>query len=90
MTIAFSAGTALWVWIFKDYQPSEMKNVLILLNVVAWGFQFVGHGVFERMICVNSIERKPALLDNIFQILSAPLFVVIELFDLVGVRTHEI
>jgi uncharacterized membrane protein YGL010W len=46
MTIAFSAGTALWIWIFKDYQPSDMKSVLILLNVVAWGFQFVGHYVF--------------------------------------------
>lgn len=33
------------------------------------------------------LERKPALLDNIWQILSAPLFVVIELFDLIGLRT---
>ena len=36
-----------------------------------------------------NIERKPALLDNVFQILSAPLFVVIELFDLVGLRTSD-
>jgi uncharacterized membrane protein YGL010W len=34
--------------------------------------------------------RRPALLDNIFQVLSAPLFVVIELFDLLGVRTKSI
>lgn len=36
------------------------------------------------------IERKPALLDNITQIFSAPLFVAIELFDLLGIRTSEI
>lgn len=28
-------------------------------------------------------------MDNIFQIYSAPLFVVIELFDLLGIRTKE-
>ena len=28
-------------------------------------------------------------MDNIFQIYSAPLFVVIELLDLVGIRTKE-
>jgi uncharacterized membrane protein YGL010W len=36
------------------------------------------------------LERKPALLDNVFQILSAPLFVIIELFDLIGLRTKDI
>lgn len=41
--------------------------------------QFVGHGVFEK--------RKPALMDNISQILNAPMFVMIELCELGGLRT---
>jgi uncharacterized membrane protein YGL010W len=51
----------------------------IVLNIVSWLAQFIGHGAFEG--------RAPALLDNIFQaLLLAPLFVFLELLFSVGYR----
>lgn len=35
------------------------------------------------------LERKPALLDNLSQILNAPLFVVVEIFELLGIQSAE-
>jgi uncharacterized membrane protein YGL010W len=43
----------------------------IVLHVVSWVLQFIGHGVFEG--------RAPALLDNLIQaVFLAPLFVWLE------------
>lgn len=39
--------------------------------VASWVFQFLGHGVWEK--------RRPALMDNLFQVLVAPSFVIAEL-----------
>jgi uncharacterized membrane protein YGL010W len=51
----------------------------IILHVLSWIFQFIGHGVFEG--------RAPALLDNLFQaIFLAPLFVFLEVFFFFGYR----
>jgi uncharacterized membrane protein YGL010W len=51
----------------------------IILNVLSWIFQFIGHGAFEG--------RAPALLDNLFQaIFLAPLFVFLEVFFFFGYR----
>jgi uncharacterized membrane protein YGL010W len=36
-----------------------------------------------------NIERKPALLDNASQILSAPLFVIVEIFGMLGLSSSE-
>jgi len=44
---------------------------IVYLKAIAWIFQFIGHGVFEK--------RKPALLNNILTTLVAPDFVTIEL-----------
>jgi uncharacterized membrane protein YGL010W len=38
--------------------------------VGSWVFQFVGHGVWEK--------RRPALFDNLFQTLIAPMFLIAE------------
>lgn len=38
--------------------------------VASWVFQFLGHGVWEK--------RRPALVDNLFQVFVAPLFLVAE------------
>lgn len=35
------------------------------------------------------LERKPALLDNLTQILNAPLFVIVEIFEMLGLRSAE-
>jgi uncharacterized membrane protein YGL010W len=51
----------------------------IILNILSWIFQFIGHGAFEG--------RAPALLDNLFQaIFLAPLFVFLEVFFFFGYR----
>jgi uncharacterized membrane protein YGL010W len=57
--------------------PENFVVRCAIVHTVAWIFQFIGHGVFESNI-MNNIGRKPALLDNITQTLSAPLFVVVE------------
>ncbi|TGN18007.1 DUF962 domain-containing protein [Leptospira idonii] len=50
-------------------------------QLVGWGSQFYGHFVFEK--------SRPALFDNLFQALvSAPLFVVADVFFELGYRTE--
>lgn len=53
---------------------STVQNAIlisIVLHFAGWGFQFVGHGVFEK--------RAPALLSSLSQALTlAPLFVWLE------------
>lgn len=46
--------------------------------VGSWVFQFLGHGVWEK--------RRPALVDNGFQIFIAPMFLVAETFFAAGFR----
>jgi uncharacterized membrane protein YGL010W len=36
---------------------------------------------------IKIIERKPALMDNVTQILNAPMFVLIELLEMCGLKT---
>ena len=65
---------------------SNMKNAHedayklgTVLHVAAWIAQFIGHGVFEK--------RAPALFDNLLQaFVMAPLFVVMEVFFMVGYK----
>lgn len=46
--------------------------------VASWVFQFLGHGVWEK--------RRPALVDNLFQVLVAPAFLVAETAFGLGLR----
>lgn len=55
---------------------SNFILVCFLIQVVAWGVQFIGHGVFER--------KRPALLDNLLQVFIAPIFVMLEYLFLLG------
>jgi uncharacterized membrane protein YGL010W len=68
-----------------DFSIGSLSSiqVIILVHVVSWILQFFGHGVYEK--------RKPALMDNIFLMFSAPVFVNIELmFMFLGYRGKEI
>ena len=56
-----------WVWI-----------TTVLLTVVGWAMQIVGHQVFER--------RKPALLDNPSHMLMSPMYVFAKLYIALGFR----
>ncbi len=48
-------------------------------QILGWGTQFYGHFVFEK--------DRPALFDNLFQaVISAPLFVVADVFFELGFR----
>jgi uncharacterized membrane protein YGL010W len=51
------------------------------VHALSWVLQFIGHGVFEG--------RKPALLDNVFQVFSAPLFVIAEVLFMLGWNHKE-
>lgn len=46
--------------------------------VGGWVFQLIGHYVFEK--------RKPALLDNLFQLVVGPVFLCAELFFMLGFK----
>jgi uncharacterized membrane protein YGL010W len=55
------------------------NKVALVVHVVSWIAQFIGHGKFEG--------RAPALFDNLFQaFFLAPLFVWLELLFMVGYR----
>jgi len=57
----------------------QANVVSIIVEIVAWGAQFIGHGVFEG--------RAPALLDNLLQALVlAPFFVFMEILFMCGYR----
>ncbi|TAQ84422.1 hypothetical protein B7494_g7256 [Chlorociboria aeruginascens] len=59
--------------------PDVTNKTAIVVFVVAWVAQFVGHGVFEG--------RAPALLDNLVQaFVLAPFFVFMELLFMFGYR----
>jgi len=84
-----SCASALLVFIYLKSGSLVAANTLILgypvwkvalaIHVTAWILQFIGHGAFEG--------RAPALLDSLDQaILTAPLFVFMEVFFFLGYR----
>ena len=71
-----------YLWLSANLFYRDNANALLtaaIIHVVAWAFQFIGHGVFEK--------RAPPLLDNIFQaFLQAPFFVWLEVLFKFGYR----
>ena len=55
---------------------SVVGAVFLAFFVGGWIFQLVGHAVFEK--------RRPALTDNLFQMIIGPIFLVAEVFFLCG------
>ena len=75
------------LYFFSDvdfsYAGFSSIQVIVVVHLLSWIFQFIGHGVFEK--------RKPALMDNVFLMFSAPVFVNIELMIMMlGYRRKEI
>ena len=87
MTVLMSLLTVGWKAAFADVsqEPSFYKWV-ITAHTVAWILQFIGHGVFESNIDFI-LERRPALLDSLPEVLSAPLFVLVEIIMKLGIKT---
>jgi uncharacterized membrane protein YGL010W len=67
------------IYLKYNVSRAEFYFIAAMAQIVGWGTQFFGHGVFEG--------RRPALVDNIFQTLIAPLFVVIEAFFFLGLKS---
>lgn len=73
----------LWTFIFLAnflhgiLSTWEYIAIIILCQVVGWGTQFFGHYIEGK---------RPALIDNIFQIFNAPYFVMIEAFFYFGYK----
>eukprot|EP01133_Synstelium_polycarpum_P014580 gene14580-17240_t len=81
-------GLAATIWILAANYLAEYTilamgaNVMtfaIALHVVSWAFQFIGHGIFEG--------RRPALIDNLFQVFIAPFFVTLETIFALGLMS---
>jgi uncharacterized membrane protein YGL010W len=53
-------------------------SIAVVLFVVGWAFQIVGHALFER--------RRPALVDNLFQTFIGPMFVTAKGMAALGLR----
>ncbi len=67
----------LWIASFFNYAgPTKLGLwAFIITSVLGWGLQLYGHYLEAK---------KPALMDNLFQALVAPLFLVAELFFMAG------
>ena len=57
-------------------------DFIIYVHILSWIAQFIGHGLFEG--------RKPALMDNIFLTLNAPVFVTLEILEKFNYRREEL
>ncbi|RCI15666.1 hypothetical protein L249_3378 [Ophiocordyceps polyrhachis-furcata BCC 54312] len=76
---AFCIGSAAFANHLRSEAPQTTFRAALVLHVVSWIAQFVGHGKFEG--------RAPALLDNLVQaIFLAPMFVWLELLFKLGYR----
>ena len=56
-------------------------RVMLIVHILSWTLQFVGHGVFEK--------RAPALTSNLALSLNAPFFVTAEILQMLGWRKEE-
>lgn len=66
-------------WVGSSIAASQLGlslawKVVLVIQIVCWTGQFIGHGVFEK--------RAPALLDNLIQaFVMAPFFVLLEVLQ---------
>jgi uncharacterized membrane protein YGL010W len=79
--MAVLLGAALWLGVaVAAWSTATWLAVGIVLFVVGWALQFLGH-YYEG--------RKPAFVDDLLGLLIGPLFVVAELGFAIGLR-HEL
>jgi uncharacterized membrane protein YGL010W len=82
VTWCIFVGIPVWISseIFQQYSPENAWIWALLLHIFSWIVQIgIGHMYYE--------QRKPALLDSLFQsLLLAPLFVWFELLFFLGYR----
>ncbi len=90
LTLDIAIGVAMALILFPMWLAAEwVANfdrltgwiVFAALFVGGWAFQLVGH-VYEG--------KRPALLDNLFQALIGPMFLMAEVFDWLGLRRGHV
>lgn len=76
---AFCIGSTAYVSYMRMEDATTTLQICLVVQVVSWIAQFIGHGAFEK--------RAPALLDNLIQaVFLAPMFVWLELLFKLGYR----
>jgi uncharacterized membrane protein YGL010W len=63
----------------RHASTTTVWSIAVALFAVGWAFQIVGHAVFER--------RRPALFDNLVQMLIGPMFVTAKVLVGLGWRS---
>ena len=66
-------------WIARAGGPAAAWTVAAVLFALGWACQIVGHAAFER--------RRPALVDNLFQMFIGPMFMTATLLVRLGWRS---
>jgi uncharacterized membrane protein YGL010W len=80
LAIAMLAITAFFVWLGQ-----EIANLGTAAGWVGFGILFVGGWILQLVGHVFE-GRKPALVDNLFQIFMAPIFLAAEVFFALGYK----
>ncbi|KAJ6445683.1 ER membrane protein [Purpureocillium lavendulum] len=76
---AFCVGSTAFANHMRVEDPKNTFQIALVVHIVSWIAQFIGHGAFEG--------RAPALLDNLIQaVFLAPMFVWLEVLFKLGYR----
>ncbi len=77
--VVFGSLLALAQYLTASLDSTTAWSVFAAAQLVGWSAQFYGHFIFEK--------SRPALFDNLFQaVVSAPIFVVADVFFELGYR----
>jgi uncharacterized membrane protein YGL010W len=66
-------------WIARASGPTSTWTMAAALFAIGWALQIVGHVHFER--------RRPALVDNLFQMFIGPMFMTAKILVGLGLRS---
>jgi uncharacterized membrane protein YGL010W len=66
-------------WVARAGGPAIAWPVAAMLFVIGWALQIIGHVAFER--------RRPALVDNLFQMFIGPMFITAKILARLGLRS---
>lgn len=78
MTVITGALLAGAHWVAGSQSPAAVWGLFAACFIVGWVLQLVGHAVEGR---------RPALVDNLWQIFVAPIFLMAEVFFALGLKT---
>ena len=77
----FAIGKIIYIESIKKNYNNEYFYCLLILHILAWIGQILGHVFFEK--------RAPAMLDNLFLFSNAPFFITCEILKDFGWKKDE-